>query len=501
MFAVIHLPAFALQAVLRHEPELWLKPVALVDPAMTTPRVVALTDRARSAGVAEGLTPTQALARARDLTVRPRSPAQESAITKAVLQCAYGFSPYIESTAPGTSTLDLRGLAELKNADAPALAAWAERLRKALCALNLHPRIGVGSTPNLARHAARWTDAIEIVGNPTAFIAALPVAALDLSSDVAGILQKWGIGTVGELLALGQAELVDRIGLETLALFAAASTTAMRPLHLVQPDETFEELFEFEDGLELLEPLLFVLRRFVDQISLRLELGGKVCELLILRLRLENGESIERRLRVPQPTRNPDILFRMLHTHLDSLRTDSAIISVGLTANPCAPEHKQFGLFEAVLRDPHQFQETLARLTALLGADRVGTPVRENSHRPDAFKLIPPDFENAPDATSNRRATILQPIALRRLRPAINAQVETVSEAELSEAGASAPVSISCSVTSGKLKLALGPWRASGNWWEPGSWQRDEWDVTTRGGQTLRLARTTEGWLVEGVVD
>ena len=36
MFAVLHFPRFALQAVLRHEPESWGRAVVLVDPSMTT---------------------------------------------------------------------------------------------------------------------------------------------------------------------------------------------------------------------------------------------------------------------------------------------------------------------------------------------------------------------------------------------------------------------------------------------------------------------------------
>src|ERR1051326_7190120 len=302
MFAVIYIPRFALQAALRHEPELGSKPIALVDPERTTPLVCDLTDAARQRGVSEGLTPTQAMARCAELSVRHRSVAQEIAAGHAVLQCAWGFSPHIEATAPGVCTLDLRGLAILSEDDPGAMSGWAAHLRAALAGQQLRVRVGIGPTPNLARHAARWADGIEIVRDPKAFIASLPVAALEPSSDVTTVLQKWGIRTVGELLALGQEALVDRLGLEALALCAAASTSVVRPLNLVRPSERFEESFEFETAIETIEPLLFVLRRFVDQLSQRLEWVGVAAELLVLRLRLESGDSLERRLPIPPPT-------------------------------------------------------------------------------------------------------------------------------------------------------------------------------------------------------
>ena len=503
MFALVYLPNFELQAALRHEPELWTKPVALVDPARSTPAVCDVTALAHDAGVVAGLTPTQALARCRDVIVRHRSPAQENAATEALLQCAYGFSPYLENTAPGVCTLDLRGLAELKNADSQVLAAWAGRLRILLSGLNLRARIGVGLTPNLARHAARWSDGIEIVSNPQAFVSSLPVAALGPSSDVTVILGKWGIRTVGELLALGQEALVDRLGLEALALFAAASTTATRPLNLVTPTERFEETIDFDHEIETLEPLLFILRRFVDQLSQRLALTGVVAETLTLRLRLASAEVIERRLRIPAPTCEADILFRMLHTHLETLRTESPIASFALTASPGQPEQKQFGLFEVALRDRNQFQETLARLVGLLGADRVGTPILDNTHRPGAFRLLPPDFENASAVAVDRKAASLRPLPIRRFRPSIRAQVQTSGPANAPTDGSIGPLPISlrCSADSGRIRVAVGPWRASGNWWEPGAWQREEWDVEGRHGAIYRLACEPDGWKVEGVLD
>ena len=79
----------------------------------------------------------------------------------------------------------------------------------------------------------------------------------------------------------------------------------------------------------------------------------------------------------------------MLQTHLENFRSEHPIVAVALSAEPIKPAGEQFGLFETTLRNPHQLSETLARLTALLGGDRIGTPVLEETHRPDAFRMQP----------------------------------------------------------------------------------------------------------------
>lgn len=542
MFAVIYLPQFSLQAVLRHEPALWTKAVALVDSGERAPVVCEMTDAARAAGVAAGLTPTQAMARCSSVLMRPRSPGQENAATAALLQCAYAFSPNLERTGPGLCTLDLRNLASLTGlhagppADPAVLEKWAARLQAALAGTGLSAAIGMGPTPTVARHAARWGKGIEVVENPGAFMDALPIAALDASPEVALILKRWGIRTVGELLALGQDALSARLGLEALALRAAASSTAIRPLQLAHPPERFEESFEFEPEVETLEPLLFVLRRFIDQLSPRLELRGWVAESLVLQLTLESGEKRVTRLRIPQPTCQPDVLFRALDTHLETVRADSPIQRVGLAMLPTEAEQKQLGLFEMILCDPRQFQETLARLEAVLGPERIGTPALGNSHCPEDFRVAAPDFENAP-VVAERPELALNPIApWRCFRPSLKAEVQSDSGAGFGAAtpclagacratGAAGaaraahrtppiaaakpslapcfarPVSIGCALSRGRLKLVKGPWRASGRWWEPAAWQREDWDATTDNDRTIRLVQQLEGWFVEGVMD
>jgi protein ImuB len=125
----------------------------------------------------------------------------------------------------------------------------------------------------------------------------------------------------------------------------------------------------------------------LEQFAVQLSGIYLVAKELTVRITFTNKQIYERTFKIPQPTNNVDLLFRMLHTHLENFKSKHAIIAVALSAQPINPAREQFGLFETTLRNPHQLSETLARLTALLDADRVGTPVLEEKHRPDAFRM------------------------------------------------------------------------------------------------------------------
>ena len=48
MFATIYLPDFYLQAALRYEPELWMRPAALIEEQEKKPVIIQLNDAAES---------------------------------------------------------------------------------------------------------------------------------------------------------------------------------------------------------------------------------------------------------------------------------------------------------------------------------------------------------------------------------------------------------------------------------------------------------------------
>ncbi|MDA1278355.1 MAG: DNA polymerase Y family protein [Verrucomicrobia bacterium] len=526
MFAVIFIPDFSLQAVLRSEPELHGAPVALVNEAGGKGTISQFTQSARIAGVVEGMTPTQATARSPGIIIKNRSFAQEKTAGDVLLHSACQFSPSIEATAPGVCTLDLKGLRHLIDEK------FGGEIIDLLARFHLRAKVGIAENPGLALQAARLAEPFLRVNDRIQFLAKAPLENIEPPSEIANVLRKWGIQTVGDFIALGRDRIAERLGVDGLEWFDRASANSARPLRLSHPPEIYEEVIEFEHEVESTEPLLFILRRFLDQICRRLELVYLVVEEIGLRLDLASGDSYERCFRIPSPTGNLDTLFRVLHTHLENLTMAHPITALRLNAKPCKPRHHQFGLFETSLRDPNHFYETLARLTALLGPDRVGTPVAESTHRPDAFRMETVRFDNSTARSEAERGLPPAGLTLRRLRPPlpVNVELRNNRPALLDSGGlesvvkpmfqaewnfGSKPPSSRSQTTATafarhiglgvrgntRIENAQGPWRSSGNWWDDQPWQRDEWDVQARDGTLYRLSHQSNGWFVEGVYD
>jgi protein ImuB len=322
--------------------------------------------------------------------------------------------------------------------------------------------------------------------------------------QILAILHKWGIHTLGQFGALDKDQVGARLGLEAVRMWERANGESNRLLKLVRPPESFEESFEFENEIETAEPLLFILRRFLEQLSLRLSAIYLVAKELTLRITFANSSTIggdgfvgpnklqyERAFKIPQPTNDVDLLFRMLHTHLENFKSEYPITAVWLEAQPTKTAKQQFGLFETTLRNPHQLSETLARLIALLGADRVGTPVLEETHRPDAFRMEPFSWNvSAMFAADTAASTEEKNPALRRFRPVAPASVFISDNLHLQS-----------EKIRGKVVDQRGPYLLCGNWWDEKSWERAEWDLQLGNGSLVRAHQSQETWKIDGVYD
>ena len=483
MYAVLLLPEFRLQAARRFRDLDAAAPVAVV---AEDGKICACSAAAAAGGVRAGMPGVQGLARCPALQLWPRAGAAEQAVQQALLELADSLSPEIEATGEGCCTLDLRrsGTADWN--------AWCAAVLARFTALELHGKVGIAPNPDLAFLAARRADSFLVVQAPPSFLAQLAIAEIDPPPHLHALLRAWGVHTLGQFTSLPRGDLADRMGPEMDRLWQRASGQTERLLRLVRPTEEFRESCDFEHALETVEPLLFLLRRFLDQLTLRLATAHRVAARMVLTLPLDDGTAHEHVFSVPAPTGDAEVLLRILHTHLADLRLAAHPAGLRLQIDPVCPDHQQLRFFESPLRDPQRFGETLARLSALVGVENVGVVELADSHRPDAFRLVAPQFHHRANPAGEPAADLAVGLPLRRYRPPLSAAVRVLRQA---------PAEVSSAAVSGRVVARLGPYRASGAWWESEQWSGEEWDVEIESRGLFRLHQEPSGWFIDGCYD
>jgi protein ImuB len=447
--------------------------------------VIESTDAARQAGIQPGMSTSQAIARAGQLVLYRRSLSAEKQLQETLLQLVYRYSPLIENSAPGICTLDLKGKRVQKHQ------LWLRELLMQLRGIGFKAQAGIGPNPEIALQAAKIADPILEISEDCTLLQSLALESLTPSPFLLDILKSWGIRTLGGLTRLPREEIGERLGLEALSLWDRAAGRSANVLRLVQPPETFEESIDFDQHLEALEPLLFILRRFLESLSLRIESVYLLIAELRLTLGLEDGEKIVRILQIPVPTRDVEALFGISSQYLETLQTAAPVTSFRLEAIPSRPTGHQFDLFQGGLKDPNRFFQTLARLAALVGNEMVGIPKRIDTHRPDSLQMLIPELSWSPKEIKKGGPPKTGP-GLRRYRPGIIARLE------LSDGR---PSLMRSSLISGKILEARGPWKLSGNWWDQTRWETNEWDIALDNGGIYRIAQRQDRWAIIGVYD
>ncbi|MFL6531513.1 MAG: hypothetical protein ACJ8KX_13675 [Chthoniobacterales bacterium] len=170
MFATLFLPNFYLQAALRHQPELLVRPVALIDDQEAKPIVIQLNAAAEAVGVTVGMTPSQGLARYLQLVVKTRLRGQERLLDDLLLQFAFSLAPYVEATAPGVCTIQFT---ETKN-----IRRNLERIIEQFAVSDLTAKAGIAPTPDASLLAAHTANPVLQVNDARDFLAPLPIETL-----------------------------------------------------------------------------------------------------------------------------------------------------------------------------------------------------------------------------------------------------------------------------------------------------------------------------------
>lgn len=392
--------------------------------------------------------------------------------------------------------------------------------------MGIHASLAIASNKSTAVLIARAYRGVTIVapGEEADVLSGIPIDTPLISPELLLKLHRWGVRTLGELAALPEVGVVERLGEAGYQLRRLALGQGADLLHLSLPPIEYTLHQEFDDAIELLEPILFVVSGQLHDLTAKLNSNGKAARRIIVTLTLLDDPGIAKRgtdrsvhghqpppdglltggdrevcppfrnfvrvLDLPLAMRDPLALLKQVQLSLEAKPPDAPVVAVQITLDPAEPRFVQSGLFHPATPEPEKLHTLLSRLRALAGADRVGTPELLNTHRPDAYRLRPCAFEPAEPAAPKSRPLR---VALRYFRPPLAAQVVTRHQT---------PRRVSSDRVRGEVIHSAGPWRSSGDWWADTSWARDEWDVVLEDRAVYRIYLTdTRKWFVHGSYD
>ena len=518
LYACVFAVEFPAQALLRLRTDWQTEAVAVLDGRAPQEWVCSMNRLAARKGAAMGMTRLEAESIV-GLRRLKRSIESEAAAKTVFRECAAKFSPRIEEASEDGAiggagkremsaettyalVLDITGTERLFGPPQR----LAERLRDELTDAGFRASIAVSANYNAARIKAAEIRGIAMIpeGAEAEALARLPMAALNLDEERAATFALWGINTLGELAALPEAELVARTGPEARRWRALARGAAEHAFVPVEPEFSLEEFCEFETPVEQIDSLLFVGARMIDCLVTRA--AGRALALTSLKaeMRLEGGATHSGAIRPAAPSADRKFLLKLLQLEIGAHPPQAAVVALTLRAEAGQTSKVQLGLFTPQTPEPSRLDVTLARLRALVGEDRVGSPVLEDTHRTDGFRMEGFAVQDA-NGSHPTQAELGwsthkgQRMALRRVRPARAVRVlvtpiiaasyprkagrmgqpaasPSQRAARMGQTGLR-PVSFRDEAQSYQVVTAYGPWRTSGCWWALDAWDTEEWDV------------------------
>ncbi|HVI58941.1 MAG TPA: DNA polymerase Y family protein [Luteimonas sp.] len=473
LWACIHLPQLALDAVLRRIPDPE-RPLALVSGPAHLRRLHAVNDAAAQAGLKPGMRLSAAHALLSDIALAEHDPADEARCQRLLAAWAYRHSSLVSVQWPGAVVLEARASFRL-------FGPWPRfeaRLRGELDGLGFRHAIALAPTPRAALVFAGLRDGFAVTSAAAMHeaLARVPVrrAALPDDSgegDAGERLHRMGVRTLGALRALPRDGLRRRFGAALLDHLDRLHGEADDPLDWHAPPDRFDARIELGFEVESHQALLFPLRRLTADLATYLSVRDGGVQRFVLRLEHEQSHT-DVVVGLLAPERAPAMLFELTRNRLEQAAIPAPVVAVRLLARelpPFVPAARD--LFDARPAQAVPWPQLRERLRARLGDESVWRVAPSGDPRPErAWRRAGDD------------ASCAQPAPRRPPRPAWLLEK---------------PVPL----RDPRLRIVSGPERLESGWWDGDDARRDYYVVETSQGQrawAFAPAGEQGSWMLHG---
>jgi protein ImuB len=516
---VLHIPDWAVRAQAREHRVPENAPVALV----AAGRVVACTAAARTAGVRLGMRQREAQGRCPGLRIERDDPAIAARAFEPVLAALEQALPGWHPLSPGTAAIRARGPARYYGGELAA-ARTVVGLAASQGASGAH--VGVAEGLFAAELAARaeggdgaGTDVrIVPVGATAVFLAPLPVASLG-DPELASLLPRLGIRTLGEFTRLTEHDVAARFGPLGARLHALARGRDPRPATPRIPPRDIDAIVDFEPAVERVDEVAFGVRAACDDF-VRALLGERlVCTALRVELVGERGEVDERVWLHPRSFSSAEVVDRVRWQLQATETLRSPVVRVRVSPEAVDPVHAhETGLWGT--GPDERVHSVLSRVQGMVGHRGVLTPQLAGGRRPADRQTLVPWGDRADSGAGGatgsarvRERTRPWPGALPDPPPATvyemprplhveDVRGRPVTIDERGRVSAAPAVIVSQTGTRRDLTAWAGPWPLEERWWDPAAARAvHRVQAVDASGCAWLLVRDAEGWWAEGRYD
>jgi protein ImuB len=369
---------------------------------------------------------TEATAFVAGLTIARVTHAEIEAELGRVAELAMSLAPTVsirlaaDDVPIDTVWLDITGSAHLVGGEE----ALALELVERAAALGHGARAAISDGPRSAQALARYAPPhvhapIAPPGRVAEAMAPLPALALPLADPAEGAraggdLHAWflrlGLVTAGDLAKLPRAALAARIPGRSRDVIDLLDGRDPLPLLPYEPPRVLVEEAAFEEGVENVEALLFVLRGMTSRIGARLAARGEACARLEVEILLDPSiaalrealNHVELVIELPAPLSAEADLLRTLRARLERVEIGAPAVRLRLvTPTIVRARRVQLDLSRGKAANPDALPVLLAELSAEIGADHVGVLAVRGAHAPEGQSaLVPVDFTGAYDLSA-----------------------------------------------------------------------------------------------------
>jgi protein ImuB len=307
-----------------------------------------------------------------------------------VVRAVEVVTPRVVIDRPGLLAFPTRGPARYHGGDGGLV----EHVRDATLAAGITDvRVGVADGGFAARLAARRAVIVP-EGETPAFLAPWPVGAL-ADDDLADLLVRLGLRTLGAFAALPRASVVARMGEVGRTAHRLAGGEDAHPPALTTPPADFEERCELDPPAERVDAAAFAAKGLADRLLDRLAARGLACTQVVVEAETEHGETRARAWR-HEGALTPGALAERVRWQLDGWLTSSGGLSGGLTLLRLVPDQvipasgRQLGFWGGDAAAADRAERALARIQGLLGPEHVLTAVPQGGRTPcERIRWVP----------------------------------------------------------------------------------------------------------------